>query len=306
MKQKKKFTTIYFAFAIALLILHTGCVNDYLGSGPSKKETKEELQQLLVDFAVTEEDKNAEGHAALYLSENSTVNFVLKSNGSPAIATLTRDQWIGFFTSWDYDYFPVYSDIEFSIEKGLAADSHLFQGFRDGNEDLFGNDLFVYVHTPEGWKIVSLSSTITAPDDTTDYSDLEIEASTQVIFQDFKTAFDSRAATDFTSLFSTPTAPCFRFKKVFSETYDANTHTAGVFLEQLNGLPSNIKIDFQRLNIDVKDQYTALASASYTISKGAKKLEKGRLLTTLVGTPSEGWKISAMVFSINKSSALIR
>ncbi len=306
MKRKKKFTTISYAFAIAFLIFNTGCVNDYLGSGPSKEETKEELQQLLVDFAVTEEEKNAEGHAALYVSENSMVNFVLKSSGSPVIFTLTRDEWIGFFTSWDYEYFPVYSDIDFSIEKGLAASSHQFQAFRDGNEDLFGNDLFLYLNTPDGWKIISNSSTITTPDDTTDYSGLEIEASTHAVFQDFKTAFDSRAETDFTSLFSTPTAPCFRFKKVFSETYDVNAHTAGVFLEQLNGLPSNIKIDFQRLKIDVKDQYTALASASYTISKGAKKLEKGRLLTTLVGTPNEGWKISAMVFSINKSSALTR
>ncbi len=305
MKQKKKLVMSY-TLVIALLIFNCGCVNDYLGGGPSKNETKEALNQILVDFAVTEEEKNAEAHGALYLSENAMVNFVLKSNGNPSVASLTRDQWIGFFTSWDYEYFPVYSDINFSIEKGLAADSHLFQGFRDGNEDLFGNDLFVYVNTPEGWKIVSLSSTITAPDDTTDYSDLEIEASTHTVFENFKTAFDARSETEFTSLFSTPTAPCFRFKKVFSETYDTNAHTAGVFLDQLNGLPSTIKIDFQRLKIEVKDQYTALASATYTISKRAKKLEKGRLLTTLVGTPSDGWKISAMLFSINKSSALIQ
>ncbi len=294
-------------FVLSILFLNSSCIRDYLGNTPSEKEARADLEQILSDFAITEEEKNATAHAELFLSEGSTVNFVLKNNANPSIATLTRDQWIGFFTSWDYEYFPVYSNIDFSIKRGLAANSHLFQGFRDGHPDLFGNDLFLYVNTPNGWKIVSLSSTITAPDDETDYDGLGIEGiSPYEIFNRFRIAFDENDQEALTTLFVNSTAPCFRFKKAFSENFDTNRHTAGVFLNQLGSLDTNVHIVFDRLNIDIKDQYTSLASASYTISNGHKKLEKGRLLATLVGTPEQGWKLSAIVFSVTTSIATFR
>ncbi len=294
---------IHFPIAITFLIWLTGCIADYKGGGPSKTETRSELRQLLSEFAVSEEEKNAEAHRALYLSDAATVNFVLKNNGSPNTATLTRDQWIGFFTSWDYEYFPVYSDIEFTIKKGMALDSHLFQGFRDGEEDLFGNDLFMYVNTNEGWKIVSLSATITAPDDPTDYTDLQIGSNPETLFKELKNAFDSKDQDAFDQSFIAPNAPCFRFKNRFTENFTANAHTAGVFLHQLDGIDANAQIDFSNIKLSIKDGYTARASASYTIALGRRTIEKGNLLATFIGTLEQGWKLSAMVFSIDKSLA---
>ncbi|WP_340202450.1 hypothetical protein [Ascidiimonas sp. W6] len=289
-----------------VILLFTSCINDFSGSTQPKDETIDRLNEILVDFGVTEEEKDAEGHAALYLSESSTINFVLKNYGAPNILSLTRDQWIGFFTSWDYEYFPIYSGINFVVKKGMAADSHSFQGFRDGEPDLFGNDIFVYIQTPDDWKILNLSSTVTFPDDTTNYENLgPIEEVPETVFYNFEQAFKDNNLELFESLFVSNTAPCFRFKTLFQDQYSNEKHSAAAFFETLDTSNSNLQIDFKNFKIDIEDQFTALLSAKYTIKKDGLFLEKGQILSTLVATPDQGWKISTVLFSIDKSFAVL-
>ncbi|MEO0527364.1 MAG: hypothetical protein AAFZ89_09065 [Bacteroidota bacterium] len=291
-------TSLLFVSTTCLFLL-IGCIDNF-GGGPRKqKETREALGKILQDFVITEEAKDGANHSQLYVSNGSTVNFVLKSNGNPVITNLTRDQWIGFFTSWDYEYFPVYSDIDFTIKRGMALDSHLFQGFRDGQPDLFGNDIFLYVKTPDGWKIVSLSSTITAPDDTTDYDAIgPLEASPYMVFDHFTRTMEQQDFEAFTGLFINETAPCFRFQKEFDVPYSQDAHTASAFFRETQEKTPGGTINFQALKIEIKDQYTAQVSSSYNLKNDYGIVEKGEILATLAGTPTDGWKITAMLFSI--------
>ncbi|MGB7395947.1 MAG: hypothetical protein WA913_16290 [Pricia sp.] len=287
---------------LAVCLLSASCIKDYIGGPKAYKEDKKELKDVLQDFAFTEEEKDAEGHAALYLSPFSTTNFVQKNFGSPFAVSLTLDQWIGFFTSWDYEYFPVYSDIKFMIKSGMAIDSHQFQGFRDGEPDLFGHDFFVYIDTPDGWKIVSLTSTVTQPDDTTDYNSVEpVSGNPEAVFGNFEDSFGAVDGDTFQSLFISGTAPCIRFKKSFTAAYSDEVDSATGFFAQLPGANSGLEMDFDHIDVRIKDGYVAVASATYTMRDNGKLVEKGRMMATLAGTPPEGWRITAALFSVYKT-----
>lgn len=287
-----------FLFLVSGLLI-TSCSDDFSGEINEQIKTKKELIKVLRDFAVSEKEKDADTHRELFLSGSSSVNFVLKNEGNPNIASLSRDQWIGFFTSWEYEYFAEYSDIKFYIEDGIAIDSHIFQGVRDGANDLYGNDLFLYVKTPSKWKIVALASTVVTPDDTTDYEMVpDIEESAEQLLLNFEKHYNQQNESEFIGLFLNELTSCFTVDEVFEDTYSDDVHSAkGFFNEAVSGRG----IVFSDTKTEIKDQFTAVISSSYKIideTTGHIK-EQGKMLSTLAGTPSNGWKIAGMVFSIN-------
>lgn len=299
---KKKMLTFLFVWLIAMFTSSCNLID--LDGGDSHPGydtvTKRELNKVREEFAKTEENKDGETHRELFLSMSSQLNFVLKNYGNPFLAGLSRDQWIGYFSSWDYEYFPVYSDINYYIENGVAIDQHHFQGYKNNTEDIYGSDLFMYVKTQDGWKILGVSSTITNPDDNTDYTFLSsISASPYEAFSSFENGFNERDSPDFESAFVSGNVSCFRFKNELREAYDDNLHSATAFYRSIPDDIGKIKLKLTKLNIDVYDQLTAVAASHYTVSKGDVVLEKGTMLATLIATPDMGWKISSMVFSIS-------
>lgn len=299
-----KKATVFLMVVFASVFLSSCEYIDIEGGEPvpqPQRATKDKIDSLLEEFATTEENKDGEAHQELYLSASSQLNFVMKNYGNPFLAGLSRDQWIGYFSSWDYDYYPVYTNIEYYIEKGVAIDRHNFQGIKNEAEDIYGVDLFMYVNTRGDWKILNISSTIVNPDDHTDYSALSLGSSTPYeALESFEKGFNKRDFASFESAFTNTNAACFRIKNNLKEAYSADTHSASVFYESVPANVSGLNINLEQVNIDVHDQMTAVASSSYTIRKDNTILEKGKMLATLVATPDMGWKINAMVFSISK------
>ncbi|MHA7060162.1 hypothetical protein ACWGOQ_0023245 [Aquimarina sp. M1] len=292
----KRFIPVFLFLSIPMFI--TSCYDDFSGGVYQHIETKKHLLNVLKDFAISEKEKDADAHRDLFLSSSSSVNFVLKNNGNPNLVSLSRDQWIGFFTSWDYEYFAEYSDVKFYIEDGIALDSHHFQGVRDGIDDLYGNDIFLYVKTPAGWKIVTLSSTIVAPDDTTDYSVVPIiEESPEQLLFDFEEYYNQQKESEFKSLFLSELTSCFIVDEVFEDTYSDEVHSVNGFF---NEVIAGQKIVFSHTKTKIKDQFTGVISSSYKIiDETGQIIEKGKMLSALAGTPNNGWKIAGMVFSVH-------
>lgn len=297
----QKFTTP--VLFLILIVLSTSCSHspfeDVRPTGKSnEKKTSKYLLEILDEFAETEENKDAEGHRLLYVSGSSTLNFVLKNYGTPVIASLKRDEWIGYFSSWDYEYFPEYKDIKFYIEKGMAIDSHKFQGYKDGQPDIYGTDLFMYIETQKGWKLLTVASAITYPDDEIDYGAMELIASTpEEAFFSFESGLNNQERTTYEKAFLNPSSPCFRMKNKFMEDYSDDSHSASAFYDAVPENMAGLNMDLQGLKIDVYEQLTAVASSSYTIKNAEFSVEKGEMLASLVATPDQGWKITSMVFS---------
>lgn len=268
--------------------------------GNGNKNLKNEVDALMEEFASTEENKDAEGHRKLFLSGSSRLNFLLKNYGSPYLVSLSREEWIGFFTSWDYDYYPVYSDIEYYFGNAMAVDKHLFQGFKNNDPDISGVDLFMYIKTPDGLKLVNVSSIILNPDDQFDYESLDpIATSPEVALSSFIEGTNNKDQGKFESAFHSNAVPCFRFKNTFNEEYDDSKHSSSAFFntipEELNGL----KINLSHLRVDISDKWAAVAKSDYSIKSGGKVVETGEMLATIVATREGGWKITGLMLSVS-------
>lgn len=282
---------------------------DFEHRGPHSKNpgnTIKKINMVMEEFASTEENKDQEGHRALFVSPSSKVNFVFKNYNNPFFVELGKDTWIEIFSSWDYEYYPVYTNPDYYIEKGVAIDRHGFQGYKNGEKDIYGNDLFMYLETGKGWKILNISSTIVNPDDQSDYTASIISSSPSIALEAFKKGFNERDADLFNSAFTNLDASCLRFRNKFRKAYSNELHSAQAFY---NSMPENVdglNIDLIELNIDTHDQLTAVASSEYRIEKDGYLVEKGTLLATLVATPELGWKISSMALSISAQTKAMK
>lgn len=305
---KSQFTmkkaTVFLLALIASAFFFSCEFIDFDGENPAPNPnpaTKDKIDHILEEFTISEEEKDGETHRKLFLSASSQVNFVLKNYGNPYLAPLTRDQWIGFFSSWDYDYYPVYTDHHCYIENGVAINRHFFQGYKNETEDIYGTDLFMFVDTQEGWKILNLSATVVNPDDHTDYPAISLgNTMPSDALDSFEKGFNEKDFPSFESAFTSSNASCFRIKNKLKEAYSDDEHSALAFYESIPANISGLNIQLDQEDISVHDQMTAVASSTYTIRKGHLVLEQGKMLATLVATPDMGWKISAIVFSISK------
>lgn len=305
---KKRVSVILIAL-FALSFFSSCQLIDFEGGGYGSTPdtaTKNKLDLILKEFTRTEEVKDGEAHRDLFLSSFSQVNFVLKNYGFPMLIPFSRDQWIGYFTSWDYDYYPVYGNDKYYIERGVAINQHDFRGYKNEQEDIYGTDLFMFVDTQDGWKILSLSATVVNPDDSTDYSSLSVNSLPDSAFMAFEKGINEKDSAAYESAFTSTNVPCFRIREKLKEAYSDDLHSASAFYGSIPDNVSNLKIKLEDVNIDIHDQLTAVASSEYSITKDGIKVEKGKMLATMVATPDMGWKISSMVFSISMQAKSIK
>lgn len=293
-----------FLFTLGIFAFITSCeLIDFENSGPHSKNptaTKTKINKILEEFTKTEENKDKEGHRALFVSPSSKLNFVFKNNNNPFLVELERDIWIEVFSGWDYDYYPVYSNIEYYVGQGVAIDRHDFQGYKNGEKDIYGTDLFMYLETEKGWKILNVSSTIVNPDDQTDYASLSVvNSSPKVALESFERGFNERDSVLFGNAFTSLKSSCLRIQHKLRDAYSDELHSAHAFYKSMPEDIQGVKLELENPEIDIHDQLTAVASSEYSIQKDGVVLEKGKILATLVATPESGWKISSMALSVS-------
>ncbi len=260
------------------------------------ERVKKEVSKEIAAFRQSEEEKNAETHRALYLSDQSALNLVLKQYGNPFIVSLPRDQWIGFFTSWDYAYYPVYTNQVFYVGNGMTINHHPFQGYKNEKPDIYGEDLFTYVQTANGWKLVNVTATIVNPDDTTNYkSKVWVSQNPAQVLVDVEKGVTTANWKLFSAAFLQEGVPCFQFTDVFTEPYETGKHSAKSFFDLLTS--GNREMNLRHTKVTIHDQLTAHASADYVIHVQGKVETKGEMLATLAATPNAGWKITSMMYS---------
>lgn len=281
----------------ASLYLFSACEYlDYPSSpGPDyTRSAKQEINDQLDIFIESETNKDGDAHRQLFLSESSPINFVLKNYGNPFVFSLQRDSWIGFFLSWDYAYYPVYSEQSFFIEKGVAIEKNRFLGFKNEAEDIYGTDQFMFVKTSDDWKILDLSSVIINPDDTVDYQSLKlVNSSPDSIMHVFQTALKEGYQEDFLSSFISDSSPCVMINETFSGTFDNEAHTATAFYDTID----KEQFDFGAVEITIHDDLLAVAEQTYVVKLNGEIVDHGKILASLTGSPGQEWKISALVFT---------
>jgi hypothetical protein len=268
-------------------------LRDEMNGTATLHSTEDTLMLVLNEFARTEMTKDGDGHRLLFVSPNCKMNFALMDANPPVIASLDIEKWIGVFSSWPYNYQVEYSGFEFETKNGIAFDSHHFQGYKDGKENVHGTDLFTFIRTSSGWKILNVSSTIFS--DTSHYVQLPSKSTTpKIVLTSLVKAVNERDQEKFLSSFLDTSTPCLRVRGSFDETYNQDLHGATGFF---NSLQPDSNLSLEKLDITVKDGAVAFCSSRYSVGDGKKKIQGGEMLATLVFTPENGWKITALSFS---------
>lgn len=289
--------TVKFFAGIALFVStqFVSCLRQDADSPkPHTERDKKEIQQIIEVFRTTLKTKDTTLHKSLYVSSLSPINFNLKNQGNPFIFSLITSSWGDFYATIP-DYYADYSTPTITVQNGVGISNHHFESYKSGVVDHRGNDMFMYIKTALGFKILSINSTLVAGTDLTDYSSLYVSGNPKDPFNVFTNALNTRDYMAYAKAFLNEAVPCFAFKKQLNSVYSDAEHNSKAFFE---ALPIGATITITDLKTTVRDQLTAEAVAEFYINRNGKVLERGTLMATVIATKDMPWKISTLVFSL--------
>lgn len=261
---------------------------------PNIEKDKKEIVQIIETFRTTLKSKDVTLHKSLYLSGLSPINFDFKNLGTPFVYSLNANSWVDFYPTFP-DYYAEYGTPSIEVQNGVAISNHHFKSYKSGLLDHTGNDMLMHIKTSQGYKIISLNSTLVAGADSSDYSSLSIAGSPKDPFSKFSNGLNIQDYTTYSEAFLNEAVPCFAFKKLMTDAYSDAAHNSKAFFSLL---PSGAQIHINGLETTIHDQLTAAATAEFRISKNGKTLQEGTLKATVIATKDMPWKISTLVFSL--------
>ena len=185
------------------------------------------------------------------------------------------------------------SAIEFSVYDGAATSWATYHEVISGDTIGSGIDLFFYLKTPAGWKLATTNNTYVLPGDENDYgvSDPMLEEPS-VVLNNMLTAFNSKDTTAFLTNFKDEST-LYMLSGSITEAFSSDTHTPEAFANCAFDTTNPITLSVIDVAIEVRDHYLATVVTNYAMEQNGVVTQSGELVMTMIGTPSDGWKISA-------------
>ncbi len=264
----------------------------------------EALSALYEDFAITASNQDSEGHLATFTRKFAPLNIIYKTENGPQLNQRSGNWWARVIARKPENYQLVISDTEYFLEGDIAFSSAHFQQMEGESPDGYGNDLFTYLKTDNGWKISSLNNTYVAEDwvDNNTTSLLTPKEIKRKLTQLSK-AIKKSDSEQFLQLFTKPSVPFYStatFKKTGLTDKEQN---AQFFADQM--ATSNSFAFYRPINTKVRifDDYTAAAHGAY-IEFNNGKITKGRQITIFVADNEGSWKIASVWKSLQDTKRL--
>lgn len=257
----------------------------------------EELETVYLDFESTVAEKKASEHLALYLNNNVNVNILVKSNESFSLFESYALRWSRSF-SRPSPYRVDISETEFELYGNVALSIARFDEFINNVSEGFGIDLFLYTKTNNGWKYATLNNTYVDLNDNFDYSTLPISNTPLERLNDAMLMLNLDDDTGFLELFSNANAPCFLINNPLN-TDESLEYTVNDFVNLYFSKNYNLSLEIDNSEFEFFDDFLAKSVSNFSLKSNNETFAEGKLVATYVTTPSAGWKLSALVFSVN-------
>lgn len=241
------------------------------------------LADLYDAFSSTVRRYDGDAHLPLYVHPHAPVHVIIESAGVPVI-TGARDatEWVEVFTSGPNNL--TISNIDWEIHGGIASSVADYRGHGTGL------DLFGYVRTTEGWKLLLLHATGDPI-----FGNANLPNTIDDVLSSLNTTVTAANRDAFIDRFALTSSPFLTLESNLSEDYSFNKHTVEGYLRMLDGDASSLTIELSNEDIRVEDAYTARVWADYQISRDNTLLESGRALIFMFATGTKGWQVSAFV-----------
>ncbi len=185
------------------------------------------------------------------------------------------------------------SDTDYGVSNGVAVSWANFEEIISGETNSTGVDLFFYVKNEEGWKLATTNNTFINPGDETDYvTEFPMNETPEDLLSNMSQAFNNKDENAWLNSFksnSTFLVLSYNLKEPFMDTI----HTTNSFIDCVIADDNQYTLSITDETVEIMDQYLAYVQASYSIDLNENEVESGNLVLTMIGTPQQGWKISA-------------
>ncbi|WP_298556708.1 T9SS type A sorting domain-containing protein [uncultured Algibacter sp.] len=257
-----------------------------------------ELKIVYLDFESTVADKKVPEHLALYLNNDVNVNILAKSDESFNFLERDAFRWSRSF-SRPWPYRVDISETEFELYGNTALSIARFDEVERDVPNGYGIDLFLYTKTTNGWKYATLNNTYSDLNDNFDYSSLPISNTPLDRLNDVQLMLNQDNGTGFLELFSNTNAPCFTINNPLN-TDEPLKYTVTDFVDLFFSKDFNLSIEIDNSEFEFFDDFLAKSISNFTLKSNTETFAIGKAIATYIATPSEGWKLSALVFSVQE------
>ncbi|MBX3165124.1 MAG: T9SS type A sorting domain-containing protein [Bacteroidetes bacterium] len=264
-----------------------------------------QIKQIYQQWESTVVNKQASQHLGLYLYPQAQVYVIKKQpSGAQVLATVNAANFANTFsqpTPYQLDI----SDVNVIADSSFAITDARFDEYYNNNYLGYGRDMFGYIKTNAGWKLLFLHNTFIDISDSTDYSvPLALPNSVENVLDGFTTYFNSKNGVGLAWLFVSNQNPAIVFHNVLDSNFTLSGNTINDFAQIIHNSVFDRTIQFSNISIHYVDQYLASVFCNYEIMENTQTSESGRAWFNLMADMNNGWRLTSFVRNTNSTTVL--
>lgn len=248
------------------------------------------------ESSVAERDKA--GLIDTFLFKSIAINIVERGGKGPVYYSPRSGTGMANYIGTNGDeYRLVISDVKFHILDNVAISLAHFEEFVRGENVGFGEDLFTFVKTLNGWKIALTNNSFTYKSATIEYGDgWKMLDTIGNLIKRLETALNTGDEAEFEREFAKRIGQFYKFDQALCEgNYDKKSHGYKAYFEKFTALEGQAEYKILAPKIEIIDDFLALVTSQYEISIDSQTIEIGQQFMTLMANQKGQWKITAIL-----------
>lgn len=255
-----------------------------------------EILQVYETWEETVLNKQATDHLQLYLYNQAPVYIIKKNEDGPSFwGAYNASQFANSF-SQPGDFQLDISDIHVIADDNFAITNAHFDEYINNDFTAFGRDMFGYIRTSEGWKLLFLHNTVVLENDENDYTEpFELSNTVEQELEDFQRHFNNRNGDSIKQMFVSQNNQAISFTGEIDANHQYFEHRITSFAIDITQLEEGVEINFQNIEIHYIDHYLASVFCDYSINSNGETIEEGRAWMSMLGEMQNGWRLSSFI-----------
>jgi hypothetical protein len=251
-------------------------------------------------FANYIRENDADSIYDIYLYRNLPLRITRKTQQGPYTSTDNISLWMGSTVSRFPDYEIIVGEPFVLVDGGMGVSVAEFDELNGDRQMAYGTELFTFVNTLDGWKIVALTVVRTTASDPTDYSQArnlrnDIDSIHDGLSETIATQNDGRFLVPFVA----PTDPFIIVDGVLDAEFTVREHSPQAFFDLYIAEAVAPQLLMENVQVHVHDQYVAYVTADYVLMDGDAEVLRGHWLSSLYATVNFGWQITSTMLTVS-------
>jgi hypothetical protein len=245
-------------------------------------------------------DNDADSLEDLYLYRNLPLRITRKTQQGPYTSTDNISLWMGSTVARIPDYEIIVGEPFVWVDSGIGLSVAEFDELRGENHLAYGTELFSYVNTSDGWKIVALTAVRTTASDPTDYSQARtLRNDIETIFNDLAVNIADQNRGRFLVPFVAQSDPFVIVDGMMETEFTVSEDSPPAFFDHYIAEASAPQLLTEHVEVQIFDHYVAYAVADYVLMDGDAVVLRGRWLSTFYATANYGWQITSTLLTMD-------